>query len=286
MKLLLVSSVAVWLLAASAAASGPTKIYIDSVPEYDLLQSCAEHEVSMAYGCGDGSQLTSYACFCYQSSAYYSRMISTRVNSACSKIRGQDSSAVEVFSKYCQLADIEKVTTTGEAALGIETSNTSQDTTDSASSEPTPSSSSTQSTSQPSPASTPARTTPTPTSTPSSQTSDPPSPSPEKKDNTAAIAAGVTVPIVLIALGLVGFLLHHHRRKRNPHAAGELPAHPENQATEVSGAAMTHEKESYRHIELEGGVPQELDSGVARGKLAAADRDGMITHLLANGSGS
>lgn len=30
-----------------AAASGPTKLYIDSVPEYDLLPSCAEQQVSL-----------------------------------------------------------------------------------------------------------------------------------------------------------------------------------------------------------------------------------------------
>ncbi|KAL5376164.1 hypothetical protein DPSP01_010630 [Paraphaeosphaeria sporulosa] len=196
-------------------------------------------------------------------------MISTKVTSACSKTRGQDSSAVEVFSKYCQLAELEEVTTT-----------------DSALSETTSSSSSIQSTSQPSPALTPARTTPSPTNTPSSQTSDPlpPQPEPEKNDNTAAIAAGVTVPVVLIALGLLGFLLYRHRQKHNPHA--ELAASA--QVTEVSGAPTVYGKDTYGHAELEGGRPQELDPGSARGELAAspgASRDRKIERLLGNGSG-
>jgi len=110
-------------LAILTKASGPTKLFIDSVPEYDILEQCAENQVSsiirnMNFGCGDGSQTTSYACFCYQSSAKFSRMVSTRVSSACTKSPGQDSSAVEVFSKYCELGEVEKVTTGRHCSAG------------------------------------------------------------------------------------------------------------------------------------------------------------------------
>ncbi|KAJ4359925.1 uncharacterized protein N0V89_000484 [Didymosphaeria variabile] len=197
-------------------------------------------------------------------------MISTKVTSACSKTRGQENSALEVFSKYCQLADLEKVTTTESETF-----------------EPTSSASSMQSIFA-SPASTPATTTASstasPTGNPSSQTSE--FPEPEGQDNTAAIAAGVVVPVVAIALGLVGFLLYLHRRTRNPHNPGELPASAENQATEVSGAPMAYEKESYRHMELDAECPQELATEYERGELGAstseADRDRKIQRLLTN----
>lgn len=44
---MLLSFVTACFLILLAAASGPTKLYIDSVPEYDLLPSCAEHQVSL-----------------------------------------------------------------------------------------------------------------------------------------------------------------------------------------------------------------------------------------------
>ena len=101
-----------WLLPRAVRASGPTSIYINQVPEYDLLESCAEEQVStivrdMAYLCGDGSQLTSYACFCYQSSAKASSMIGKHVMTACPQFPQQNTSALEVFSKYCELGVLE-----------------------------------------------------------------------------------------------------------------------------------------------------------------------------------
>lgn len=131
-----------------------------------------------------------------------------------------------------------------------------------------------------SPASTPATTTASPTGSPVSQESRPA----EKKDNTAAIAAGVTVPVVVIALGLVGFLLYTNRQKRGASEVSELPG---NQASEAAGATIYHEKESYRHVELDAAHAVELESG-ARGELdttsAEATVDTKIPRLLTGGT--
>ncbi|KAF1967468.1 hypothetical protein BU23DRAFT_291142 [Bimuria novae-zelandiae CBS 107.79] len=66
-----------------------TNIYIDQVPLYSKLASCAEDRVSaiiraQASGCGDDMQLTSFACFCVDSSSEFSSIISTAVADQCS----------------------------------------------------------------------------------------------------------------------------------------------------------------------------------------------------------
>lgn len=85
-----------------------TRIFINQVPEYDLMPFCAEKEVStivrnMANGCGDGSRTTSYACFCYESSTHFSSLIGNHVSTACDDGSEQATQAVGVFSKYCQI---------------------------------------------------------------------------------------------------------------------------------------------------------------------------------------
>ncbi|KAF1980285.1 hypothetical protein BU23DRAFT_5813 [Bimuria novae-zelandiae CBS 107.79] len=264
-------------------ASGPTKLYIDSVDEYDLLASCAEQQVSlvvrsMAYGCGDGSKLTSYACFCFQSSAYYSRMISTKVTSACSTTRGQGDSAVEVFSKYCQLGDVERVTTTGEIAPKVQSVSISQPITEADAPEPTVPTTSSQSTTA-SPANNPATRTAPPTGTPMPQAAERPT---EKK--TAAIAAGVAIPVVVIALGLMGIFIYLRRQKRTP--PDELPA--EQQTMEISGEQLVFEKDTYRHGH-EKDRPHEMDANnQPPGELASTpwkqNRDRKIERLVSNES--
>lgn len=93
-------------------------VFIDKLSEYTLLSSCAEEQVSsivrdMYYMCGDGSEGTtimaeSYVCFCYQSAPKASSMIGKHVSTACSDIDpSQNTSALEVFSKYCQVAQIQ-----------------------------------------------------------------------------------------------------------------------------------------------------------------------------------
>ncbi|KAJ4288601.1 hypothetical protein N0V90_011838 [Kalmusia sp. IMI 367209] len=241
------------------------------VPEYDLLEPCAENEVStivrnMNYGCGDGSRTTSYACFCYQSSAKYSRMISTRVTSACTKSSGQENSALEVFSKYCQLADLEQVTTTG-----ISTS-----------SEPTVLASSTN-TNSASPVSGPATVTVSLTGTPTPQTNN----MPKKKNHNVAIVTGVAVPVVVIALSLVGVAIYIHRRKKTL-SPGELPAESERKEMPGDPPPPIFEKESYRHAyEKDTDHRYEMDAnGEQRGELIGSileqNKDRKIEQLLGN----
>lgn len=65
-----------------------TSIYIDQIPLYTQLASCAQDRISaiiraQASGCGDDSQLTSFACFCVDSSSEFSSIISTAVVDKC-----------------------------------------------------------------------------------------------------------------------------------------------------------------------------------------------------------
>ena len=93
-----------------ALASGPTNIFINQVPAYSSLSKCAEAKIStivrnMEFGCGDGKQTTSFACFCYENYPKYSTMIGGQVSSACTQDPTQSSSAIDVFNKYCDLGE-------------------------------------------------------------------------------------------------------------------------------------------------------------------------------------
>lgn len=71
-----------------AEAAGETHIYIDQVPIYSKLASCAQDRVSaivraQSSGCGDNTQLTSFACFCLDSSSQFASIISTAVENQC-----------------------------------------------------------------------------------------------------------------------------------------------------------------------------------------------------------
>ncbi|KAK5655130.1 hypothetical protein OQA88_6029 [Cercophora sp. LCS_1] len=91
------------------SAPRPTKIYIDVVPGYKNLSTCAKDPLSslvrgMRNGCGDGSDLTSYSCFCTDSYSKFSWDISTAVSANCGSspdARAQVKSAVGVFEEYC-----------------------------------------------------------------------------------------------------------------------------------------------------------------------------------------
>jgi hypothetical protein len=84
-------------------------IFINNVPEYTALPSCAEVPVSMIVrdmdaGCGDGNQTTSYSCFCTASSSHYDGVISDFVASACTTDASSAvSEALDVFASYCKL---------------------------------------------------------------------------------------------------------------------------------------------------------------------------------------
>lgn len=65
-----------------------TFIYIDQVPIYSKLASCAQDRLSaivraQSSGCGDEMQLTSFACFCLDSSSQFASIISTAVVDQC-----------------------------------------------------------------------------------------------------------------------------------------------------------------------------------------------------------
>ncbi|KAF2685371.1 hypothetical protein K458DRAFT_388252 [Lentithecium fluviatile CBS 122367] len=71
-------------------AQGPTHLYIDQVPLYSSLRPCVQGRISaivraQASGCGDNTQLTSFACFCIDSSSEYASIISTAVLSDCGR---------------------------------------------------------------------------------------------------------------------------------------------------------------------------------------------------------
>jgi hypothetical protein len=85
-------------------------IFINLVPEYSALPSCAQSPLSsivrdMDKGCGDGGATTSYSCFCTASSSYFSTLISTVVLMQCLE-SGQASSAVDVFDSYCAVGGV------------------------------------------------------------------------------------------------------------------------------------------------------------------------------------
>ncbi|KAL5380667.1 hypothetical protein DPSP01_007728 [Paraphaeosphaeria sporulosa] len=72
-----------------AVAAVKTHIYIDQIPIYTKLASCAQDRISaivraQASGCGDDTQLTSFACFCIDSSSQFATIISTAVEDQCS----------------------------------------------------------------------------------------------------------------------------------------------------------------------------------------------------------
>ncbi|KAF2621247.1 hypothetical protein BU25DRAFT_426644 [Macroventuria anomochaeta] len=104
-----------------------TSILVSQVSEYDLLQTCAEPQVStivrdMVDGCEDGSRTTSYACFCYTSSKYFNDLIARRVSTACSNDLSQTVLAMGVFWEYCEIGAINGLPT---AVLASVTSGTS-----------------------------------------------------------------------------------------------------------------------------------------------------------------
>lgn len=85
-----------------------TTNYIDTISGYDELSTCAEQVPSTVVrgqfsGCGDNNAVTSYTCFCTDSSSYTSAVISKDVMSSCpdSTAYMQASSALELFAAYC-----------------------------------------------------------------------------------------------------------------------------------------------------------------------------------------
>ncbi|KAF2641823.1 hypothetical protein P280DRAFT_286156 [Massarina eburnea CBS 473.64] len=261
-------------LSAVATASGPTSIFINQVPQYDALSSCAEGPLRtivrfMSYDCGDDKQTTSYACFCFSSSAKVSSRIDTMVAKACTQEeeRGQNASAVEVFDKYCQLGGLTFAaasTTSGPTASSLEPTSKTQ----------TPSYSSSSASVSASPASIP--TTDLAASTPSSSSTS--TLEPEKQPPVVAISLGVSIPIIVIGLSIVGMLLYRRGQASSQrHGPGELP-----NVGEISEADSAPEAYQYKPepVEIAEGVRRvELESTAANGSMGPDKRR---VHELAN----
>ncbi|KAB2579211.1 Glycosyl transferase [Lasiodiplodia theobromae] len=190
-------ALALGLLAASPARAAsssitPTKNYIDTISGYIELSTCAEGVLSTVVraqqsGCGDNQALTSYTCFCTDSSSYFRRMISTEVTNSCGSAgTEQASSAVEIFDGYCALG----------VEHGLSTTSSAQSATGTAS-----------------PAAGAASTLVTSTTSGSAASATAASASSSNSDSsdntrTTAIAAGVAVPVGVIGLALVGYLFY------------------------------------------------------------------------------
>ncbi|RII05973.1 hypothetical protein CUC08_Gglean009188 [Alternaria sp. MG1] len=222
-------------LANIVATSGPTSIFIDQIDEYALLATCAELELStivrdMKYGCGDGGDgaFQSFTCFCYESSAKFSSMIGVHVATECPDDPSQNTTALGVFSSYCEI---------GGSKLAEITASTPR----SATSTPTTPVSSPQPTEATEQASTP------------------------KNNRTVAIAAGVAVPVVVLASASVAFFLFRRHKNKKQHSRFDV-YEVDASTVDASKAGTCHEVSDKGQIaaEMPNPDPQELD-GESRG---------------------
>lgn len=207
---------ALLLLDASSARAAsdsivPTSNFIDTITGYSDLSSCAADVLStivraQSSGCGDDGALTSYTCFCTDSSRLFSFEISSAVSLTCkslSESEKQVSSALEVWEGYCALGvQAGLATTTGASSTKTGTSSAS------------PAAGATTGAAQTGAASTLITSTTSATGTAASATSTASSTS-DSSDNsrTTAIAAGVAVPVGVIGLALVGYLFYRKRQQ-------------------------------------------------------------------------
>ncbi|KAF2468970.1 uncharacterized protein BDR25DRAFT_344159 [Lindgomyces ingoldianus] len=88
------------------------KIFINKVPAYSSLPSCAVQPLStivrnMEQGCGDGGKTTSFSCFCTASSSKMESKISQAVEKKCGSqtVTGGVEKALGVFASYCAMGN-------------------------------------------------------------------------------------------------------------------------------------------------------------------------------------
>jgi hypothetical protein len=108
--LLLLFAAIIRAQSSSSSAAVQTKNYIDTISGYDELSACAVSVLSTIVrdensGCQDTYALTSYTCFCTDSSSFFSNVISRDVVAGCdsSVAAPQATSALGVFDAYCAL---------------------------------------------------------------------------------------------------------------------------------------------------------------------------------------
>lgn len=123
LRLLLLVAAPLVARAQDAASAKVTSVFIDTVSGYDELSTCAEEVLSTIVraqysGCGDKGAVTSYTCFCTDSSSLMSDMITNAISNRCdsSIVSDQASSAIDVFDAYCAIGvpgDLATTTTAG-----------------------------------------------------------------------------------------------------------------------------------------------------------------------------
>lgn len=122
LRLLLLMAAPLVARAADTASARVTSVFIDTVSGYDELSTCAEEVLSTIVraqysGCGDKGAVTSYTCFCTDSSSLMSHMITSAVSQSCdsSIVSDQASSAINVFDAYCAIGVPDDLATTAVA---------------------------------------------------------------------------------------------------------------------------------------------------------------------------
>lgn len=110
LRLLLLVAAPLVARAEDSAKPKVTSVFIDTVSGYDELSTCAEEVLSTIVraqysGCGDRGAVTSYTCFCTDSSSLMSHLITDAVTRDCdsSIASAQASSAIDVFDAYCAI---------------------------------------------------------------------------------------------------------------------------------------------------------------------------------------
>ncbi|KAH8765356.1 hypothetical protein F5883DRAFT_98894 [Diaporthe sp. PMI_573] len=208
--LLLVAAPLVARAEDSPASAKVTSIFIDTVSGYDELSTCAEEVLSTIVraqysGCGDKGAVTSYTCFCTDSSSLMSDMITQAVSNRCdsSIISDQASSAIDVFDAYCAIGvpgDLATRTTTAASTASGTASASPASTASTTAASATPVGSGS------------ASSTPTSTPTPSS---------PMSRSKVVAIAVGISVPCGIIAISLIACLVWCRRRRQHEQLRSE-----------------------------------------------------------------
>ncbi|KAF2008974.1 hypothetical protein BU24DRAFT_88996 [Aaosphaeria arxii CBS 175.79] len=245
-------------ISATPVAAKSTSIFIDQIPLYSRLASCAEDRVSAIIraqfsGCGDNMQLTSFSCFCIDSSTEFNSILSTAVEEQCALTRTGGLATItkgspepevtkvqELFASYCSKTTLltDLTSTNTAAATGTQGPQT---------------------------ATAPSLSTATSTSTNSAEESG----SSNKTPIAAIVVPCVIVPLALIAAGAFFFI----RRRRNHTKPIELAdssatyPHRYSAPKELVGDQKKHEmgigEDAYAHelgpaiqpVELQGGSP-------------------------------
>ncbi|KAF2753249.1 hypothetical protein EJ05DRAFT_224319 [Pseudovirgaria hyperparasitica] len=91
-----------------------TTVWINTLSAYSALPTCAQTPINnvvrnMENGCGDGNRLTSFSCFCSESSSAFNTIISRAVQSECANdaaVANDVGNAMNVFAEYCRQSPI------------------------------------------------------------------------------------------------------------------------------------------------------------------------------------